>query len=104
MAFMTVMESGPPRMGKSLVLWFLFSVLVAIFAGYVAGIALGPGAEYMKVFRTISTVAFTGYTLALLQNSIWYKRGWGTTFKAVFDGLLYALLTAGTFAWLWPGP
>jgi hypothetical protein len=41
-------------------------------------------------------------SLALLQNSIWYRRSWGTTFKSMFDGLVYGLLTAGTFGWLWP--
>jgi len=30
------------------------------------------------------------------------KRGWGSTLKSMADGLVYAMLTAGTFAWLWP--
>jgi hypothetical protein len=33
---------------------------------------------------------------------IWYNRALGTTVKATIDGLLYALVTAGTFGWLWP--
>ena len=41
-------------------------------------------------------------SLALLQFSIWYRRSWVTTLKSMIDGLLYALLTAGTFGWLWP--
>lgn len=40
--------------------------------------------------------------LALLQNSIWYKRKWSSTLKSMADGLVYALVTAGTFGWLWP--
>ena len=39
---------------------------------------------------------------AVFQHSIWYHWRWGTTFVSVFDGLIYALLTAGTFGWLWP--
>ena len=27
---------------------------------------------------------------------------WSTTLKSMFDGLVYAALTAGTFGWLWP--
>jgi hypothetical protein len=38
----------------------------------------------------------------LLQGSIWAWRRWSTTLKGVFDGLVYALLTAGVFGWLWP--
>jgi hypothetical protein len=44
-----------------------------------------------------------GYGLGLLQNSIWYKRNWSATLKSVFDSLIYGLVTAGAFGWLWPG-
>jgi len=99
---MTVAPGGPPCMGRSLALWFLYSVVVSFFAAYVAGRALGPGAAYLAVFRFAGCAAFMGYSLALLQNSIWYRRHWGTTLKSMFDGLVYGLLTAGTFGWLWP--
>lgn len=99
---MTVVPGGPPTMGTSLALWFLYAVMVSVFAAYIAGRALGPGAYYLEVFRFVGTAAFMGYSFALLQNSIWFKRNWGTTLKSVFDGLVYALVTAGTFGWLWP--
>lgn len=99
---MTVAPGGSVEMGRSLSLWFLYSVVVSLFAGYLAGRALGPGTHYLGVFRIVGTAAFMGYSLGLLQHSIWYKRSWGTTLKSVFDGLVYALFTAGTFGWLWP--
>jgi hypothetical protein len=77
-------------------------VLVSIFAAYVAGRALVPGSEYLPVFRFVGTTAFVGYALALIQSSIWYKRAWSVTMKLAFDGLVYGLVTAGTFGWLWP--
>jgi hypothetical protein len=101
-AFMTVMPNGPPSMGASLVQWFVYCVLVGIVAAYIAGRALEPGAHYLAVFRFAGCAAFAGYALALLQNSIWYKRAWSTTLKSVFDGLVYVLLAGGTFGWLWP--
>lgn len=101
---LTVAAGRAPSMGRELTLWFGYTVLVGVFAAYVTGRALGPGAHYLEVFRFAGTVAFAGYALGLLQQSIWYMRPWGTTFKSVFDGLLYALLTAGTFGWLWPRP
>ena len=100
--FMTVVPSGPPSMGSSLALWFLYSIVVSVFAGYIAGRALPAGAHYLQVFRFAGCTAFVGYSLALLQNSIWYKRNWGTTARSMLDGLVYGLLTAGTFGWLWP--
>ena len=101
-ALMTVLPNGPMNIGRSLGMWFAYSVLVGAIAGYVAGLALGPGADYRVVFRIVSTVAFTGYALAILQSSIWWYQGWGATLRTMFDGLVYALLTAGTFGWLWP--
>jgi len=99
---MTVMPNGPFSMGRSLGLWFLYIVVVGIFAALVASRALPPGTVYMRVFKFTGTVAFVGYALALWQMSIWYRRAWSTTIKATVDGLIYAMLTAGTMGWLWP--
>ena len=101
-AFMTVFPSGPRKMGQSLVLWFVYCIVVGIFSAYISGRTLGAGAHYLTVFRFVGATAFMGYTLALWQNSIWCKRKWSSTLKSTLDGLVYALVTAGTFGWLWP--
>ncbi len=99
---LTVWPNGPAPMAKNLMLWFLYSVVVGILAAYVAGRALPAGAAYLQVFRFIGVTAFMGYAVALWQASIWYRRSWITTIKTTVDGLIYALLTAGVFGWLWP--
>lgn len=99
---LTVAPGGSTSMGTSLTLWFLYSVVVSVFTAYIAGRALDAGASYRAVFRFVGAAAFMGYSLALLENSIWYKRNWGTTIRSMIDGFVYALLTAGTFGWLWP--
>jgi hypothetical protein len=99
---MTVMPNGRMSMASSLGGWFIYLVVVGLFAGYVASRALASGAAYLSVFRFVGATAFVGYALALWQMSIWYRRSWTTTMKATVDGLIYALLTAGTFGWLWP--
>ncbi len=98
----TVFPGGSMSMGKNLVMWFLYSVVVGCFAAYVAGRALPAGVAYLQVFRFAGVTAFVAYSVALWQMSIWYHRSWLTTIKATVDGLIYALLTAGTFGWLWP--
>src|SRR5947209_12628167 len=99
---LTVIPNGPPSMTKSLVLWFLYCAVVGLFAAYVAGRALPSGAPYLPVFQLVGTTAFIAYADALWQMSIWSHRAWGTTIRSTVDGLIYALLTAGTFGWLWP--
>lgn len=96
-------NTGDPfAMGAQFTQWFLYCVLVSVFAAYIAGRALEPGAPYLEVHRFAGATAFAGYGLALLQRSIWWKQKWSTTLKGVFDALIYALLTGGTFGWLWP--
>lgn len=101
-AILTVIPSGPPSMTKNLALWFLYCIGAGIFAAYIAGRALGPGVDYLEVFRFTGATAFLAYAFALMHDSIWYNRNWRATFLMMFDGLVYALLTAGVFGWLWP--
>jgi hypothetical protein len=89
-------------MTTSLVQWFAYSLVIGIFSAYVASRALAPGADYLEVFRFVGFTAFICYSVAKWQDSIWYKRSWATTARGTFDGLVYGLLTAGTFGWLWP--
>lgn len=99
----TVRQPGPMNMGKSLTQWFLFSVVVSLFAGYLASRTLAPGTDYLTVFRVTGTVAFAAYALGEVPQAIWYGRGWGATMRSVFDGLVYGLVTGGMFGWRWPG-
>ncbi|MBI3567254.1 MAG: hypothetical protein HY084_03495 [Gemmatimonadetes bacterium] len=98
---MTVMP-GYTGMGQQLGQWFVYTLVVSAFAAYVAGRALAVGAPYLHVFRFTGAMAFASYALALAQLSIWYGRSWRITITTAFDGLLYALFTAGIFGWLWP--
>lgn len=99
---LTVMPNGPASMSSNLIQWFVYLLVIGIFAAYVTGRALPPGANYLQVFRFSGVTAFLAYSAAIWQMSIWYHRGWGITIKSTIDGLLYALLTAGIFGWLWP--
>lgn len=100
---MTIMKkSAAPSMGKSLAYWFLYCVVVEIFAAYIAGRALSTGAPYLSVFRFAGATAFVGHAIGTWPNTIWYGRAWTTTLKSNIDGLIYALLTGGVFGWLWP--
>ena len=99
---MNTWPGGSTSMGANLVQWFLYSVIVGIFAAYVSGRALQAGAPYLAVFRFAGVTAFACYAIGGWSESIWYRRPWSVTLKNTLDGLFYALLTAGTFGWLWP--
>jgi hypothetical protein len=99
---LTVFPSGPPAMLKFMGLWFAFTLIISIFVAYLAGRTLGSGTNYLAVFRVAGTAGFLAYGLGNLSNGIWKGQPWGMTLKEVIDGLVFGLLTAGTFGWLWP--
>src|ERR1051325_10680904 len=99
---LTVLPSGPPAMGKNMVQWFLYCVVISIFAAYLSGHLLVPGTAFLQVFRVVGTVAFLGYGAAHIQESIWSGRSWVVTSKHLIDSLIYSLLSAAMFGWLWP--
>jgi hypothetical protein len=68
----------------------------------VAAHSLVPGAEYLKVFRIVGTVGFLAYGMGQFPAAIWMGKPWKVAWKEAFDALVYGLLTAGTFGWLWP--
>lgn len=101
-AFITVAPHGSTGMGRNLALWFLYCLVVSLFAAYIAGRALMPGASYLEVFRFTGATAFLGYGMGIWQDAIWYSRSATSRLKSTFDALVFAALTAGTFGWLWP--
>ena len=99
---MTVWETGSLNIGSNLLQWFLYCLLISFFTAYLTGLAVDAGAAFMVVLRFAGTAAFGAYSMAMIQDSIWYKRKWSTTLKNVFDGFVYAAVTAAVFALLWP--
>jgi hypothetical protein len=99
---MTIIPSGPPNMPKYLIQWFIYCLVIGFFVAYLTGSTLPPGVHYLKVFRVAGTAGFLAYGLGHLSNGIWKSQPWSSTIKEVIDGLVYGLLTAGTFGWLWP--
>jgi len=100
--FMTILPSGPPVLPKFLVQWFVFCLLVGVFVAYLAAHTVASGVAYLGVFRVVGTAAFLAYGMGSFINGIWKGQRWGAVIKDVIDGLVYGLLTAGTFGWLWP--
>lgn len=99
---LSVAPNGQPPMGKLLVQWFLYCLVIGFFVAYLTGRTVAPGAHYLVVYRVAGTAGFLAYGLSHLSNSIWKGQTWSMTVKEVIDGLIYGLLTAGTFGWLWP--
>ncbi len=101
-AILTVFPNGLLKMGKLMLQQITFFLGGCIVIAYCATQALTAGVDYMAVFRFVSTVGFLAFGWANIPMSIWYGHPWSTTAKYLFDALIYALVVAGSFAWLWP--
>ncbi len=98
----TALPKGSSPMGVTFVQWFVYLLVVNVFVAYVASHSVAANAHYLGIFRIVGAVAFVAHAAAQWPQSIWYRRKWSTTAKCTLDSLLYALVTAGTFGWLWP--
>lgn len=101
-AMVTIIPHGSLAMGKQLTSWFIYCIVISAFVAYVAGISLSPGTDYLTVFRVISTTALLAYGGAAGLHLIWFGNSTGRVAKDILDALVYGLITAGIFGWLWP--
>jgi hypothetical protein len=99
---LNLMRPGVPKMGTYLSQWFVFILVVAFFIAYIATHSIPAGARYLEVFRVVGAVGFLAYAAGQLPAAIWMGKPWKVAWKEAFDGLVYGLVTAGTFGWLWP--
>ena len=99
---LTIGPAGGSQMGKNMAIWFIYSVVVSVFVAYLASRTLAPGAEYLSVFRVAGATAWLAYGFAHIGDAVWFSRPWRSVVMHLIDALVYALLTAGAFGWLWP--
>jgi hypothetical protein len=100
--FVTMRRAGPWTMGPQLVQSFLYYLFVSLLVGYIVSRSMPANSDYLAVFRIAGTVGWMAYGVAVVPDSIWFARPWSHTVKLLGDALLYGLLTAGVFGWLWP--
>ena len=100
--FLTVVPSGTPTMGGKIMLSFVFYLVISMVVAYLVSRTLDPGADYLAVFRVTGTVAWLAYGTATVPDAIWFGRPWSGIVKGMLDALVFGLLTAGFFGWLWP--
>ena len=99
---LVMFPNGLPNMCKYLGQQFVFFLIGNALIAYCATLVLLPGSDFMTVFRFFSAVGFVAYGWANIPYSIWFGFQWSMTAKYLLDALIYALVVAATFAWLWP--
>jgi hypothetical protein len=101
--WLTIAPRRPINMARNMGLSFLVFLAVAFMAAYTAGHSLGPTARGLSVFRIVGTVGTLSFGVGTIFSSIWYDRPWRNYLADAVDAVLFGLVMAGIFAWLWPG-
>lgn len=95
--------NGVPGIGKSLGLWFLFSLAVAVIGALLATQLFGlDPARGRAAAKLVGAVSFLAYGFGTITESIWASRPWTSSAKYLLDAALYAVGSGLVFGWLWP--
>ena len=87
------------KIGPYLMQWMIYVLIVSALAAYMARTALPASPHYLQVFQVVGASAWLAYAWQAPSDSIWKGQSWSHSFKVLFDGLVYAALTAGVFGW-----
>jgi len=100
--FMTVRANGFPDMGPTLGGWFLFNVVVSALVACIAATMLAPGAASGAIFTVTGLATLLAYGGGPTQLFIWMGKPGRAFATELLDAIIYAAITAGLFAALWP--
>ena len=100
--FLILRANAAPRMGPSLGLWFVLNLVIALLAAYLASRTLAASASFLQVCRVVGTVTFLAYAGGSVQGGIWMGKPWRSVAKDIGDGIIYGVVSALVFGWLWP--
>ncbi len=99
----TLLPNGAPNMGKHLGLWFLWCLVTAAVAAYLAGQIYGLHHLHARgAAKLVGAVTLISLGFGTVQESIWMGRPWSGTAKNLLDAVLYAAGSGLVFYWLWP--
>ncbi len=87
------------NMGRNLGLTFLYFLVVNFCLAYLATLALQPGANFMAVFRFVSTAGLMTFLAAIVQHAIWFH---SRIVGHILESIAYAAISGSIFAAMWP--
>lgn len=93
---------APINMGRNMALTALFYLVTSAVIGYLAWAALPQGTPFAKVFQVVGTAAILAYCFAGFPGDLWFQEKRRAMAMNLIDGVIFGLITAAIFAWLWP--
>ncbi len=99
----TVTFYGPvnmgANMGRNLGLTFLYFGVVNFCLAYLATLGVARGADFMTVFRFVSTAGLMTFLAAIVPHAIWFG---SRIVGHVIESIAFAAISGAIFAAMWP--
>jgi hypothetical protein len=103
-----MLQIWPPdafgKMGRNMILSFIFYVITGVFIAYLGSLALPRGSEFLDAFQITGTAGILAYCFANIPQDIWFGKPLRNMIACLVDGIVFGLLTGAIFGLLWPGP
>lgn len=94
--------NGLPNMAKLLSQWFVLSLVVAAIAGLMAVQTVGLQGDGHDAGHLVGLASLLAYSAGSVIDGIWMYKPWRSVAKDLLDAVIYAIISALTFMWLWP--
>lgn len=98
----TLRPNGFPGMGGALGGWFIYVLAISAIVACLACEALHPSAPAATVACISGGAALLAYGGGPIQQWIWMGKPFRSMALEVLDAVIYAAITGGVIAWLWP--
>lgn len=103
LVILNIQSGDSISMSRPLILWLIYVLVVSTLVGHVTyGATGGHPQDERVIIHTAGLTAFLAYAAGLWQQTIWFRKPALTSFKATFDGFIYAAATAWIFCVFWP--
>jgi len=87
------------NMGRNLGLTFVYFLVISFCLAYLGTLALKPVADFLAVFRFITTAGILTFLAAMVQHAIWFHN---RIVGHIIESLIYAAISGAIFAAMWP--
>lgn len=101
-AFLTILPNRVPSIRRHLLLTLAHYTVVCSAIAWATQTFVPLGASYHTVFPPVAVMALLAHGSALIPEAIWYGKPWSNVLRGLIDAVVFALLTAGAMAAMWP--
>ncbi|MHA7813545.1 MAG: hypothetical protein ACX94C_09150 [Phycisphaerales bacterium] len=97
------LQPSQPNFPLNLTKTFLSYLVITVLVAYIAAASTSRGADALAVFQVAGAAGILGHCMGGLANDFFLGKPTRFVITGLIDGVVFALITAGIIALMWPG-